>query len=105
MWWQFFQIFVYGDVGICSNLGGIDPEKLYRATLTKISGCGYSRAFHKLLEIFKNVSYNFSKGCPKVAQETIKSCFFVTRASCLKVARKNKNFYWSDAKIDANSKL
>ena len=37
---------------LCANLGGIDPEKLYRATLTKISGCGYSRAFHKLLEIF-----------------------------------------------------
>ena len=33
----FFQIFVYGDVVWCSNLGGIDPEKLYRATLRRQS--------------------------------------------------------------------
>ena len=29
LWWQFLQIFVYVDVGsLCSNLGGIVPEKL-----------------------------------------------------------------------------
>ena len=33
LWWQFFQLFVYGDIrSLCSNLAGIDPEKLYRAT-------------------------------------------------------------------------
>ena len=33
LWWRFFQMFVYGDVrSLCSNLSGIDPEKLYRAT-------------------------------------------------------------------------
>ena len=33
LWWQFFQTFVYGDRrSLCSNLRGIDPEKLYRAT-------------------------------------------------------------------------
>ena len=48
-------------------------------------------AFHKLLEIFQKVSRNFSKSFPKVAQKTIKSCS--------KVARKNKTFFWSDAKI------
>ena len=32
LWWQFFQMFVYGDAGsLCSNLAGIDSEKLYRA--------------------------------------------------------------------------
>ena len=31
---QFFQNFVYGKRSLCSNLGGVDPEKLYRATLT-----------------------------------------------------------------------
>ena len=31
LWWQFFQIFVNDDV-VCSKLGGIDPEKPYRAT-------------------------------------------------------------------------
>ena len=36
--WQFFQIFVYGNVGYiaCSNLRGIDLEKLYPATLIQI---------------------------------------------------------------------
>ena len=32
LWWQFFQMFVYGDGSLCSNLAGIDPEKLYRGT-------------------------------------------------------------------------
>ena len=33
LWWQFFQMFVYGDV-VMLKLGGIDPQKLlqYRAT-------------------------------------------------------------------------
>ena len=30
LWWQFFQIFVNGDI----VYAGIDPEKPYRATLT-----------------------------------------------------------------------
>ena len=30
--WQFFKIFVYGDVDYAQT-GGIDPEKLYRATV------------------------------------------------------------------------
>ena len=33
LWWQFFQMFVYGDArSLCSNLAGIDYEKLYGAT-------------------------------------------------------------------------
>ena len=33
LWWQFFQMSVYGDIrSLCSNLARIDPEKLYRAT-------------------------------------------------------------------------
>ena len=32
-------------------------------------------AFHKLLEIIQNISWNFSKSCSNVAQKTIKSCF------------------------------
>ena len=32
LWWQFCQMFVYGDGSLCSNLAGIDPEKLYRGT-------------------------------------------------------------------------
>ena len=31
LWWQFFQMFVYGR-SLCSNLAGINPEKLYRGT-------------------------------------------------------------------------
>ena len=34
LWWQFSQNFVFGDVVYAQKLGGIDPEKLYRATLT-----------------------------------------------------------------------
>ena len=52
------------------------------------------RAFHKLLEIFQKVSRNFSKSCSNVAQKNNQKLLFVT-----KVARKNKNFLWSDAKI------
>ena len=33
LWWQFFQNFVLWRRSLCSNLGGIGPEKLYRATL------------------------------------------------------------------------
>ena len=33
LWWQFFQYFCLWGSSLCSNLGGIDPEKLYRATL------------------------------------------------------------------------
>ena len=33
LWWQLFQISVYGDVWRCLNFGGIVHEKLYRATL------------------------------------------------------------------------
>ena len=44
---------------------------------------GFStRAFHKLLEIFRKVSRNFSKSCSKVA-----FCY----ESCSEDARKNKN--------------
>ena len=33
LWWQFFQMFVYGVVVYAQkNFTGIDPEKLYRAT-------------------------------------------------------------------------
>ena len=43
----------------------------------------WGKAFHKLLEIFQKVSRNFSKSCSKVAQ-------------------RNKNEFWSDAKKNAN---
>ena len=43
-----------------------------------------ARAFHKLLEIFKNVCRNFSKSSSKNNQHLL----FVS-----KVARKNKNFF------------
>ena len=34
LWWQFFQIFVYGDVVYAQTWGGgIDPAKLHRASL------------------------------------------------------------------------
>ena len=38
LWWQLFQISVYGDVWRWPNLGGIDHEKLYRATLNLSRG-------------------------------------------------------------------
>ena len=59
-------------------------KKLYRNII---------RAFHKLLEIFQNVSRNFLRSCSKVAQNTIKSCFFER-----KLLEKTKLF-WSGAKI------
>ena len=40
LWWQFFQIFDCGDVrSLCSNSGGMDPGKLYRATLKQLQNC------------------------------------------------------------------
>ena len=33
LWWQFFQIFCLWRRNLFSNLGGIHPEKLYRATI------------------------------------------------------------------------
>ena len=36
LWCQFFQIFVYGDVVYAQTWEGINPEKLYRATLNVI---------------------------------------------------------------------
>ena len=56
-------------------------------------------AFHKLLEIFQKVSRKQSQ---KVSQtllkkQTSKDAF--CNESCSKVARKNKTFFWSDAKI------
>ena len=36
LWWQFFQIFFFFFLwrrSLCSNLGGVEPEKPYRATL------------------------------------------------------------------------
>ena len=32
LWWQFFPNACLWRRSLCSNLGGIDPEKLYRAT-------------------------------------------------------------------------
>ena len=49
-----------------------------------------TRAFHKLHAIFQKVCRNFSKSRSKVA---------FCHESCSKVARKNKNFCWSDVKI------
>ena len=40
LWWQFFQMFVYGDVVMLSELGGIDPEKLLQYRATFICQCG-----------------------------------------------------------------
>ena len=40
LWWQFVQMFVYGDVVMLSELGGIDPEKLLQYRATFICQCG-----------------------------------------------------------------
>ena len=40
LWWQIFQMFVYGDVVMLSELGGIDPEKLLQYRATFICQCG-----------------------------------------------------------------
>ena len=60
-----------GRIGVGVDWVGSHPpfeqltKKLYRNII---------RAFHKLLEIFQNVSRNFLRSCSKVAQNTIKSC-------------------------------
>ena len=79
-----------GRIGVGVDWVGSHPpfeqltKKLYRNII---------RAFHKLLEIFQNVSRNFLRSCSKVAQNTIKSCFFKR-----KLLEKTKLF-WSGAKI------
>ena len=35
LWWQFFQIFVYGDVVYAQSLEVLTLKELYRATLRK----------------------------------------------------------------------
>ena len=49
---------------LCSNLGGIDPEKLYRATLTRQFSClSYGRACFKVLPrilCFNTMRYAFN---------------------------------------------
>ena len=40
LWWQFFQYFCLWGSSLCSNLGGIDPEKLYQATLIQCISIG-----------------------------------------------------------------
>ena len=58
-----------------------------RSPLKKRGYLGTSaKAFHKLLEIFQNVSRNFSKRCPKNNQKWL----FVSNESCSKVARKKQ---------------
>ena len=37
LWWRFFQFFFFTRHSLCSNLGGIDHEKPYRATLSRVS--------------------------------------------------------------------
>ena len=67
--------------------------KSTREDMTTLSGWGVPRAFHTLLEIFQNVSRNLKKLLKK--QPNVALC----NEKCSKVARKSKNFFWSDAKI------
>ena len=54
LWWQFFQIFVCGDVlSLCSNSGGMDPEKLYRATLKQLQNCNNTQKTIKQISVYK----------------------------------------------------
>ena len=54
LWWQFFQIFDCGDVrSLCSNSGGMDPEKLYRATLKQLQNCNNTQKTIKQISVYK----------------------------------------------------
>ena len=44
-----------GDVrSLCSNSGGMDPEKLYRATLKQLQNCNNTQKTIKQISVYKN---------------------------------------------------
>ena len=58
----------------------------------------WGKAFHKLLEIFQKVSPSFSKVAQKLLKKKQSKVALCINESCSKVAQKNKNEFWSDAK-------
>ena len=55
LWWQFFQNFVLWRRSLCSNLGGIGPEKRYQNSVKELkSAASFSGSYWKTDHLYLN---------------------------------------------------